>query len=53
MRVKWETWSGGKYKGEVMEADSNVLHVKLDDGTMKAVESDGVIVIDDKEKEQK
>ena len=45
MRVKWETWGGEKYEGEVVELDSNVLHVRLDDGTMKAVEEDGVLLV--------
>jgi len=47
MRVKWETWSGKKYEGKVIEIDSNVLHVKLDDGTQIAVESDGVIIVNE------
>jgi len=42
MRVKWENWKGEKFEGEVIEVDSNVLHVKLNDGTKKAVEMDGV-----------
>jgi hypothetical protein len=45
MRVKWETWEGKKYEGEVIEVDSNILHVRLDDGTMKAVEDTGAIII--------
>ena len=44
MRVKWETWGNKKYEGEVIEVDNNVLHVKLDDGTMKAVEMGGVTI---------
>jgi hypothetical protein len=40
MRVKWETWGGDKYEGEVIEVDSNVLHVRLDNGQEKAVEMD-------------
>jgi preprotein translocase subunit YajC len=47
MKVKWETWSGKKYEGEVIEVDSNVLHVKIEDGTMMAVESDGVILVEE------
>jgi preprotein translocase subunit YajC len=47
VRVKWETWAGNKYEGEVIEVDSNVLHIKLDNGTEIAVESDGVIVVSD------
>lgn len=45
MRVKWEQWNGKKFEGEVKEVDSNVLHVKLDDGAMKAVEMDGVEIV--------
>jgi len=45
IRVKWETWGGKKYEGEVVELDSNVLHVRLDDGTMMAVEQDGVVIV--------
>lgn len=44
MRVKWENWEGERFEGEVKEVDCNVLHVKFDDGTMKAVEMDGVEV---------
>lgn len=42
VRVKWETWGGDKYEGEVVEVDSNVLIVRLDGGEKKAVEMDGV-----------
>ncbi|MFA5307755.1 MAG: hypothetical protein WC365_09960 [Candidatus Babeliales bacterium] len=45
MRVKWEQWNGKKFEGEVKEVDSNVLHVKLDDRTMEAVEMDGVEIV--------
>lgn len=46
MRVKWEQWDGKKFEGEVKEIDSNVLYVKLDDGTIKAVEMSGVEIVE-------
>jgi hypothetical protein len=45
MRVKWENLKGEKFEGEVKEVDSNVLHVKLDNGTIKAVEMSGVEIV--------
>lgn len=47
MRVKWETLGGTKYEGEIIEVDSNVLIVRLDDGQIKAVEDSGVIPVDE------
>ena len=41
MKVKWETWKGDKFSGEVVEVDGNVLHVRTNDGDMKAVEANG------------
>lgn len=36
--VEWNTIGGSTFKGEVVEIDSNVLIVRLDNGTMKTVE---------------
>lgn len=47
MRVKWETWGGQKFEGIVIEVETDALHVRLDDGTMKAVEPSGVEVINE------
>jgi len=37
-QFSWETFGGNKYSGIISEIDSNVLIVKLKDGTQKAVE---------------
>ena len=46
MRVKWETWGGQKFEGTVTEVEDDTVHVRLDDGTMKAVNPNGAIIID-------
>jgi len=44
MRVKWETIVGVKYEGEVIrvenDGDGMMVDVRLDDGTVRSVESD-------------
>jgi hypothetical protein len=35
---EWELINGTKYRGEIVEMDSNVVHVKLPSGEMKAAE---------------
>ena len=45
MRVKWETWGGSKFEGEIVDVDSNVLHIRLDNGEMKAVEASDVVIV--------
>lgn len=47
MRVGWATYGGDKYSGTVIELDSNVLHVKCDDGEMRAVGIGGVYLLTD------
>lgn len=37
-RVFWQNIKGERWEGELVEWDSNVAYVKLDDGTVKAVE---------------
>ena len=39
MRIKWNTISGAEYEGVIIEIDSNVLVIKLDDGTIKCLET--------------
>lgn len=40
IRVKWETIVGKKYEGVVINYESGVATVRLDDGTTKAIEAD-------------
>ena len=40
MRIKWETWGGKKYEGEVVEDDGDCYMVRLDGGTIKAIHHD-------------
>ena len=45
MRVKWETLIGKRYEGEVIDTNSNVFLVKLDNGFIEAVETDKVVIV--------
>ncbi len=38
-RVSWKTLDGSSYEGTLVEWDSNVAIVRLDDGSEKAVET--------------
>lgn len=38
MRVKWETWGGVEYEGEVTEVDGDAVYIRLDNGETKAVD---------------
>jgi hypothetical protein len=42
MKVRWETIVGIKYEGEFIELDNGTAIVKLDDGTIKAVDAEAL-----------
>ena len=37
MNIKWKTWGGDKYEGQIIEDDGDCYIVRLADGTLKAV----------------
>jgi hypothetical protein len=37
-RISWGTLGGDYFEGVVVEMDSNVAHVQLDDGSIRTVE---------------
>jgi hypothetical protein len=45
MRIRWETWSGKVYEGDIVEIESDAIHVRLPNGTMVATDPRGIQII--------